>query len=124
MADQKSITASCSYHNDLKFSDRQVWANSADPDQTAPSLIRVYTVCNSFCIFWMHYSTVKPSCSNFRVITTHFSGVRIFKFFTVYFLFAGKIVAIVKSGFLYVTLTLSSIVSSEFENMGICLMYT
>ena len=22
------------YHNDPKFSDRQVWANSADPDQT------------------------------------------------------------------------------------------
>ena len=22
-------------HNDPKFSDRQVWANSADPDQTA-----------------------------------------------------------------------------------------
>ena len=27
-------TASC--HNDPKFSDRQVWANSVDPDQTAP----------------------------------------------------------------------------------------
>ena len=24
------------YHNDPKFSDKQVWANSADPDQTAP----------------------------------------------------------------------------------------
>ena len=24
------------YHNFPKFSDRQVWANSADPDQTAP----------------------------------------------------------------------------------------
>ena len=24
------------YHNVPKFSDRQVWANSADPDQTAP----------------------------------------------------------------------------------------
>ena len=24
------------YHDDPKFSDRQVWANSADPDQTAP----------------------------------------------------------------------------------------
>ena len=24
------------YHNDPKFSDRQVWANSADRDQTAP----------------------------------------------------------------------------------------
>ena len=25
------------YSNDLKFSERQVWANSVDPDQTAPS---------------------------------------------------------------------------------------
>ena len=25
-----------SYRNDPKFSDRKVWANSADPDQTAP----------------------------------------------------------------------------------------
>ena len=24
------------YHNDPKFSDIQVWANNADPDQTAP----------------------------------------------------------------------------------------
>ena len=24
------------YHNDPKFSDIKVWANSADPDQTAP----------------------------------------------------------------------------------------
>ena len=24
------------YRNDPKFSDRLVWANSADPDQTAP----------------------------------------------------------------------------------------
>ena len=25
------------YRSDLKFSDRQVWANSVDPDQTAPT---------------------------------------------------------------------------------------
>ena len=30
---KKEITK---YHNFPKFSDRQVWANSADPDQTAP----------------------------------------------------------------------------------------
>ena len=51
--------------------------------QTAPSLIRVYTVCNSLCIFWMHYSKEMPSCSTFRVITTNFLGVRIFRKFTV-----------------------------------------
>ena len=25
-----------SFRDDLKFSDRQIWANEADPDQTAP----------------------------------------------------------------------------------------
>ena len=35
-------------------------------------LIRVYTVCNSLCIFWMHYSKVKPPCSTYRVITANF----------------------------------------------------
>ena len=34
-------------------------------------LIRVYTVCNSLCIFWMHYSKEKPSCSTFRTITAN-----------------------------------------------------
>ena len=72
-----------SYRNDPKFSNRQVRANSADPDQTAPSLIRVYIVCNSGCIFWVHYSLVKPSCSNFRMITANFWGVRILRIFTV-----------------------------------------
>ena len=47
------------------------------------SLIRVYTVCHSVCIFWMHYSMIKPQCSNFRVITANFSGVRIFRIFRV-----------------------------------------
>ena len=74
----------CNCRNILKFSDRQVWANSADPDQTAPrSLIRVYTVCHSVCIVWTHYSMVEPHISNFRVITTNFLGVRIFRKFTV-----------------------------------------
>ena len=45
------------YRNDPKFSDRYAWANSADPDQTAPSsLIRVYTACHSVCIVWTHYT--------------------------------------------------------------------
>ena len=41
------------YLNVPKFSDIQVLANSADPDQTAPlsSLIRLYTVCHCICIF-------------------------------------------------------------------------
>ena len=58
------------------------------PGQTVQrsSLIRVYTVCNSLCIFWMHYSKEKPSCSTFRVITTNFLGVRIFRKFMVYYI--------------------------------------
>ena len=31
----------------------------------------------------MHYTMVEPSCSNFRVITAKFSGVRNFRIFTV-----------------------------------------
>ena len=63
------------YRNFPKFSDGQVWVNSADPDQT---------VCNSLCIFWMNYSKETPSCSTFRVITTNSLGVRIFRKFTVF----------------------------------------
>ena len=68
-----------SYRNDRKFSDRQVLCK-----QCRPSLISVYTVCHSVCIFWTYYSTVKPSCSNFKVITANFSGVRTLRSFTVY----------------------------------------
>ena len=45
--------------------------------------MRVYTVCYSVCIVWTHYSMVEPHSSNFRVITTNFLGVRIFRKFTV-----------------------------------------
>ena len=40
--------------------------------QTQFRLIRVYTVCNSLCVFWMHYSKETPSCSTIRVITINF----------------------------------------------------
>ena len=33
----------------------------------------------------MHYSTVKPSCLNLRVITENFSGVQIFRIFMVFY---------------------------------------
>ena len=46
-------------------------------------LIRVYTVCHSVCIVWTHYSLVEAYSSHFRVITTNFLGVRIFRKFTV-----------------------------------------
>ena len=75
----------CIYHNFPKFSDRQVWTNSVDPNQTAPErscLIWVYTVCLSVSIFWLH---LKILCHFVRilVITSNFSGIRIFKIFTV-----------------------------------------
>ena len=57
------------YRNFPKFSDRQVWANSVDPDQ---SLIKVYTVCNSVYVFWANSYVVKQFCSNFRIITAIF----------------------------------------------------
>ena len=38
------------------------------------SLIRVYTVCPSICIIWIHYSMVEPHSSNFIVITTNVLG--------------------------------------------------
>ena len=40
--------------------------------KTQIRLLRVYTVCNSLCIFWMHYAKETPSCSTFRVITANF----------------------------------------------------
>ena len=33
----KKITEELLYRNDPKFSDRYAWANSVDPDQTAPT---------------------------------------------------------------------------------------
>ena len=41
-------------------------------DCSESSLIRVFTVCHSVCIFWTHYSMIKPHCSNFRIITAIF----------------------------------------------------
>ena len=52
-------------------------------------LIRVYTVCNSLCIFWMHYSKERPSCSTFRVITANFRLSKILGFLR-YLIFTGK----------------------------------
>ena len=46
------------YHNDLNYcSDRQIWANSADQDQTAvrSNLTRVFPVCYFNCIIWRYH---------------------------------------------------------------------
>ena len=74
------------YRNDPKFLDRSAWANSADPDQTAPRGGAVWSgsalFAISVCIVWTHYSMEEPHSSNFRVITTYFWGVQIFRKFT------------------------------------------
>ena len=51
----------------------QSFTVNADPDQTAPDA--------SFSS--KHYSVIKSSYSNFRVITANFSDVQIFRIFTV-----------------------------------------
>ena len=40
-------------------------------------------VCHSICIIWTCYSMVEPHSSNFRVITTNFLGVQLFRKFMV-----------------------------------------
>ena len=80
-----------STRNNPKFSDRYAWANSAYPAQRS-SLIRVYTVCHSVCIIWTHFSMVEPHSSNFRLITTIFLGVLIFRKLTVCALVTGLLI--------------------------------
>ena len=58
------------YRNDPKFLDRQVWANSADPDQTAPSVCSGSALFAILSLLFGHITvTVKPYCSNFKIIT-------------------------------------------------------
>ena len=47
------------------------------------SLIRIYTVCHSFYIFWRHYFIVKLHCFILRTTTVAGLGVPIFRVFTV-----------------------------------------
>ena len=47
------------------------------------SLIRIYTVCHSFYIFWRHYFLVKLNCFILRTTTVAGLGVPIFRVFTV-----------------------------------------
>ena len=48
------------------------------------SLIRIYTVCHSFYIFWRHYFIVKLNCFILRTTTVAGLGVPIFRVFTVF----------------------------------------
>ena len=56
--------------------DRSVRANSVDPDQIAPEILKEQSDqglhCHSISIVWMHYSMVKPHSLNFKIITAIF----------------------------------------------------
>ena len=47
------------------------------------SLIRVYIVCHSICIFCVHSTQFLPSCSILRAITVFLFGVPMFRIFQV-----------------------------------------
>ena len=51
-----SLYSASKYRNDPKFSDKQVWANSADPDQTAPRGI-VGAVWSGSSLFAMPFAS-------------------------------------------------------------------
>ena len=70
------------YSNDSKLSDRHVWANSIKPDQTAQSDQGLHSL--PFRLYLLDALLhCKRRCSNFRIITTSVSDVRIFRIFTV-----------------------------------------
>ena len=76
----------CALWNDPKFADRQVWANSVDPDQTAPRLLlEADQDLPCFVILFVSFGCRRITLwSSFRVTTANFSGVQIFRIFTVH----------------------------------------
>ena len=66
------------YRNDPKYSDRQIWESIVDPDQTVPGAVWSESTLFAILSFKVQYSVVKPNCSDFRILTAIFSGVRIF----------------------------------------------
>ena len=51
------------------------------------SLIRIFTVCHSFYIYWRHNFIVKLNCFILRTTTVAGLGVPIFRVFTVFYYF-------------------------------------
>ena len=79
-----AIIECISYRNVPKFSDRQVWANSADPHH----LGAVWSGSTLFAIPSASFghitvSVENPYESNLRIITVSFLGVQIFRSFMV-----------------------------------------
>ena len=66
-----------------KFSDRQVCANSVDPDQTAPrgAFLSGSTLFTILSALFGYILCVNSYESYFRIITVSFSGVRNFRSF-------------------------------------------
>ena len=62
--------------------------------QIRSSLIRIFTVCYSICIFLKKHNKLWSVFSNFRQITSKFSGVLKLRNFTVQFLDTLKIAVI------------------------------
>ena len=77
----KSASVFYSYRNDPKFSDRYAWANSADPDQEQSDQGLHCLPFRQHRLNSLLYG--RATSLNFRVITTNFLGVRIFRKFTV-----------------------------------------
>ena len=86
------LSPSFEYHNDPKFSDVQVLANSAEPDQTTPLVMEqsdlgqhcspfLLDIWNAFLLgktalfkFWNNYSNF-PDVQNFRIFTVRSKSI-------------------------------------------------
>ena len=66
------------YHNNLKYSDRQVWANSGDPDQMLHSAASDQGLQCLPSSIKTDQQVVKWTCSNFRSMVNHY-GIPIFR---------------------------------------------
>ena len=63
--------------NDPKFSDRLVWANSADCSSKIGLLLEEHSDQGlHYLQYWLQYSMAKPLFSSFRMITAKYSSVR------------------------------------------------
>ena len=83
---REKVSDVCDYRNDSKISDRQAWANSAVPDQTAPLLLKEQSDqglhCLLFCLHLLDSILVEPHCSNFRRIAANFRVLNIQEFYS------------------------------------------
>ena len=78
------VPYSVKYRKNLKFSGQTGLSKQCRPRSDCSwSLIRVYTVCHSFCVLLRHYCMVKSYWSNFRFITAIISSAPISTMFTV-----------------------------------------